>query len=89
MPPTLDERVRDLEEERRLLRLTLEGINRDLRDGRERMKEAEVEVDALGETVEEMRRQLPLLQLTSDWVRAGVVGVFALVGVAIVGLVLR
>lgn len=89
MLPTIESRVRDLEEDRHLLRLTLENINVDLGRGRERMKQNEGDIDALEETVEEMRRQLPVLLLMADWMKAGVLGVLALVGIAIVGLVLK
>lgn len=89
MPPTIETRVRDLEEDRHLLRMTLENINVDLGRGRERMKEIEGEVDAMEEAVDELRRQMPVLLLMADWMKAGVLGVLALVGIALVGLVLK
>ena len=97
--PRLEERVRDLEEDRRflrhtveeegrLLRMTLQQITRDLEAGRERIKETEVDVESLTEVVEEMRRQFPVLKEASKMVRAGVFGVFGILGAVITGVIL-
>ena len=66
-------------------RLTrLEERHAETRTALERAFTAQERLDARVTTIE---RQIPVLELTSAWVRRGVLGVLAAVGLALLGLV--
>ena len=104
MPPQItaevvEYRLRALEDDRKKfsesletlgrMSANIEEIRRELGDGRVRMKETDGDVDAVSERVSVLENALPILQLTSRWVIAGVLGIFALVSMAVYRVVLH
>ena len=47
------------------------------------------EIKATNVRVSAIELALPVLKLTSGWVRTGVIGIIALVGIAVIGVVLK
>jgi hypothetical protein len=53
------------------------------------IKETKEEIRSISKRVTSIEIALPILNMTSTWVRAGVIGIISLVGISILALVLK